>query len=135
MNVFQAMTTFVAVVETGSMAAAAERCSMSSTMVGNYIRLLEERVGASLLRRTTRRQSLTPFGAVYFEKCREIIAMLEDTDRMAQAAQTVPGGKLRITAPVTYGTESLTPRMVDYLQQHPTVDVEVVLTERSVDLT
>ncbi|KXV71728.1 MULTISPECIES: LysR family transcriptional regulator [Acetobacter] len=135
MNVFQAMTTFVAVVETGSMAAAAERCSMSSTMVGNYIRLLEERVGASLLRRTTRRQSLTPFGAVYFEKCREIIAMLEETDRMAQAAQTVPGGKLRITAPVTYGTESLTPRMVDYLQQHPTVDVEVVLTERSVDLT
>ncbi|WP_237913986.1 LysR family transcriptional regulator [Acetobacter senegalensis] len=129
------MTTFVAVVETGSMAAAAERCSMSSTMVGNYIRLLEERVGASLLRRTTRRQSLTPFGAVYFEKCREIIAMLEETDRMAQAAQTVPGGKLRITAPVTYGTESLTPRLVDYLQQHPTVDVEVVLTERSVDLT
>lgn len=135
MNVFQAMSTFIAVVETGSMAAAAERCSMSSTMVGNYIRLLEERVGASLLRRTTRRQSLTPFGAVYFEKCRELITMLEETDRMAQDAQTVPGGKLRITAPVTFGTESLTPKLVDYLHQHPTVDVEVVMTERSVDLT
>lgn len=135
MNLFQAMTTFVAVVETGSMAAAAERCGISATMVGNYIRLLEERVGCSLLRRTTRRQSLTSFGSVYFEKCREILGMLEETDRLAEAAQSVPGGVLRVTAPVTYGTESLTPRLAEYLQQHPTVDVELVLTERSVDLT
>ncbi|GBQ27968.1 LysR family transcriptional regulator [Gluconacetobacter azotocaptans] len=135
MNVFQAMATFVAVVETGSMTAAAERCGISSTMVGNYIRLLEERLGSSLLRRTTRRQNLTAFGAVYFEKCREILSLLDEADRMAEAAQTLPGGTLRVTAPVTYGTESLTPCLADYLLQHPSVDVDLVLTERSVDLT
>ena len=135
MNIFQAMTTFIAVVETGSMTAAAERCGISPTMVGNYVRLLEERLGTSLLRRTTRRQSLTAFGSVYFAKCQKILSMLDETERMAEAAQSLPAGTLRITAPVTYGTQSITPCIAAYLNEHPAVDVDLVLTERSVDLT
>ncbi|MBF0863500.1 LysR family transcriptional regulator [Gluconobacter sp. R71646] len=135
MNVFQAMTTFMAVVETGSMTAAGERCGISPTMVGNYVRLLEERLGTSLLRRTTRRQSLTAFGAVYFEKCQSILKLLDETEHLAQAAQTLPSGTLRVTAPVTYGTQSVTPCLARYLAENPSVDVDLVLTERSVDLT
>ncbi|KPH86145.1 LysR family transcriptional regulator [Komagataeibacter intermedius AF2] len=135
MNVFQAISIFVAVVETGSMTAAAERCGISSTMVGNYVRVLEEQLGSTLLRRTTRRQSLTPFGALYFDKCKEILRLVDETKELAQAAQDSPAGTLRITTPITYGIESVTPCIARYLARHPSVDIEVVLSARAMDLT
>ncbi|MFV3016130.1 LysR family transcriptional regulator, partial [Pseudomonas sp. KHB2.9] len=62
MDLFQAMSVYVKVVETGSMTAAAHASGMSTTMVGNHLRALEQRLGVSLLKRTTRKQSLTEFG-------------------------------------------------------------------------
>ncbi|MBB2159894.1 LysR family transcriptional regulator [Gluconacetobacter sacchari] len=134
MNFFQTMSVFVAVVETGSMTAAAERSGISTTMVGNHVRQLEEHLGASLLRRTTRRQSLTPFGAAYYEKCLHILALVSETEQMAQSLQSIPSGTLRITAPVTYGSENVTSCVAAFLIAHPEVEVELILSERSVDL-
>ena len=67
MDLFQAMTVYVKVVEAGSMTAAAQVCGMSTTMVGNHLRALEQRLGVSLLKRTTRKQSLTEFGGIYYQ--------------------------------------------------------------------
>lgn len=69
MDLFQAMTVYVRVVETGSMTAAALQCEMSTTMVGNHLRALEQRLGVRLLNRTTRRQRLTEFGSAYYQRC------------------------------------------------------------------
>ena len=69
MDLFQAMSVYVKVVETGSMTAAAHECGMSTTMVGNHLRALEQRLGVSLLKRTTRKQHLTEFGAQYYQRC------------------------------------------------------------------
>ncbi|MCF5068270.1 LysR family transcriptional regulator, partial [Pseudomonas syringae] len=69
MDLFQAMAVYVKVVEAGSMTGAALQCEMSTTMVGNHLRSLEQRLGVQLLQRTTRRQRLTEFGSVYYQRC------------------------------------------------------------------
>ncbi|MDE1168071.1 MAG: LysR family transcriptional regulator [Pseudomonas sp.] len=134
MDVFQAMQVFVRVVETGSMTAAGEASGLSTTMVGNHLRALEQRLGASLLRRTTRRQSLTEFGHAYYQRCLDILGQVSAAEQLAEQVQAVPHGTLRITAPPTFGAESLMPALADYLAAHPAVKLDVVLTDRVVDL-
>ncbi len=72
MDLFQAMRVYVKVVEAGSLTGAAQACSISTTMVGNHLRSLEQRLGVSLLQRTTRRQRLTEFGTAYYQRCLEV---------------------------------------------------------------
>src|SRR5476649_605262 len=98
MDVFQAMTVYVRVVESGSMTAAAFQCGMSTTMVGNHLRALEERLGVRLLNRTTRRQRLTEFGAAYYQRCVEVLGLVADSERLAEQNLDEPTGTLRITA-------------------------------------
>ncbi|MHB8254909.1 MAG: LysR family transcriptional regulator [Acidiferrobacter sp.] len=134
MDLLEAMSVFVRVVESGSLTAAADRCAISPTMVGNHLRALEKHLGATLLQRTTRRQRLTEFGVAYYDRCIEILGLVADTDSLAQRAQAEPRGRLRITAPVTFGTERLAARLAEYLTAHSAVDLEIVLTDRVVDL-
>ncbi|WP_049622324.1 LysR family transcriptional regulator [Frateuria defendens] len=134
MDLYQAMKVFVAAVEGGSLTAAGEQCGISTTMAGNHLRALEQRLGVSLLRRTTRRQHLTEFGAAYYQRCLDILGLVSDADRMAEQAQAAPHGTLRITAPPTFGAECLMPMLADYLAAHPSVKADVVLTDRVVDL-
>jgi DNA-binding transcriptional LysR family regulator len=134
MDLFQAMKVFVHVVESGSMTAAGEQCGLSTTMVGNYLRALEQRLGVSLLRRTTRRQSLTEFGSAYYQRCLDILGQVSAAEQLAEEVQATPHGTLRITAPPTFGAESLMPALADYLAACPAVKLDVVLTDRVVDL-
>ncbi|TWI52511.1 DNA-binding transcriptional LysR family regulator [Pseudomonas duriflava] len=134
MDLYQAMTIFVRVVDSGSMTAAAEQSGISTTMVGNYLRSLEARLGVSLLRRTTRRQSLTEFGAMYYQRCVEILGLVTDSERLAEEMQAQPRGTLRITAPPTFGSECLMPSLADYLSRYAAVKLDIVLTDRVVDL-
>jgi DNA-binding transcriptional LysR family regulator len=134
MDVLRAMEVFVRVVDTGSLTAAAARCEMSATMVGNYIQALEKRLGVTLLQRTTRRQHLTEFGSAYYERCLEILGSVADLEAMALDTLGTPRGRLRITAPATFGTECLLPAMKEYLDRYPSVDVDVVLSDAVVDL-
>ena len=76
MDLFQAMSVYVKVVESGSMTAAAHACGISTTMVGNHLRALEQRLGVSLLKRTTRKQSLTEFGGIYYQRCLEVLGLV-----------------------------------------------------------
>ena len=134
MDLFQAMTVYVKVVETGSMTAAALQCEMSTTMVGNHLRALEQRLGVRLLNRTTRRQRLTEFGAAYYQRCLEVLGLVADSERLAEQALDEPSGTLRITAPLTFGTEKLAPALSEFALLCPRVKLDVVLTNRRPDL-
>lgn len=134
MDLHQAMQVFVTVVHAGSLTAAGQRLEMSTTMVGKHLRALEQRLGLPLLHRTTRRQSLTAFGAQYHARCVDILGQIEAAERLAEDEQASPGGTLRITAPPAFGAEALMPRLPEYLARHPAVKVDVVLTDRVVDL-
>ncbi|WP_347905644.1 LysR family transcriptional regulator [Pseudomonas purpurea] len=134
MDLFQAMSVYVKVVETGSMTAAALECGVSTTMVGNHLRALEQRLGVRLLNRTTRRQRLTEFGAEYYQRCLSVLGLVADSERLAEQAQGEPAGTLRITAPLTFGTERLAPALSEFSRRCPQVKVDVVLTNRRHDL-
>jgi DNA-binding transcriptional LysR family regulator len=134
MDLFQAMSVYVKVVETGSMTAAAFQCEMSTTMVGNHLKALEQRLGVRLLHRTTRRQRLTEFGSAYYQRCLEVLGLVADSERLAELALDEASGSLRITAPLTFGTERLAPALSEFSLQNPRVKFDVVLTNRRPDL-
>lgn len=133
MDVFQAMSVYVQVVEGGSMTAAAQACGISTTMVGNHLRALEQRLGVSLLRRTTRRQHLTEFGSSYYQRCKEVLGMVAASEQLAEQVHDQPRGLLRITAPPAFGAESLAPALAEFSLECPQVQLEVVLTNQIVE--
>ena len=134
MDLFQAMTVYVRVVESGSMTAAALQCAMSTTMVGNHLRALEQRLGVRLLHRTTRRQRLTEFGSAYYQRCLEVLGLVADSERLAEQSQDTPSGTLRITAPLTFGTEKLAPALSEFALRYPQVKLDVMLSNGRPDL-
>ncbi|MFJ4251899.1 LysR family transcriptional regulator [Pseudomonas sp. DTU12.3] len=134
MDLFQSMGVYVKVVEAGSMTAAALQCDMSTTMVGNHLRALEQRLGVQLLQRTTRRQRLTEFGSVYYLRCLDVLGLVADSERLAEQALDEPRGLLRITAPLTFGVERLAPALSEFSLQYPQVKMDVVLTNSRPDL-
>ena len=134
MDRLASMAAFVKAAELGSFAAAADALSMSPQMIAKHVALLEARLGARLLNRTTRRQSLTEIGRTYFERCRLVLAEAEAADSLAHEAKAAPRGLLRINAPMTFGAYSLVPVVTRYLRQHPAVEVDLVLSDRFVNL-
>ncbi|HYD81981.1 MAG TPA: LysR family transcriptional regulator [Paucimonas sp.] len=134
MDKLRSMEIFVAVVDAGSFTAAAERFAISPVMVGKHIRHLEERLGARLLARTTRRQSLTEIGLQYAERCRAILAEIEQAESGAEAMRAAPRGTLKITAATSLGTQCLAPALADYLALYPEVSVDLQLNDRVVDI-
>ena len=131
---FLSMSVFVAAADQRSFTAAADQFGISPTMVGKHIRMLEERVGARLLNRTTRRQSLTEVGRIYYERCRELLAGVEAAEASADEMRATPRGVLRVHAPVSFGTQRLAPALADYLSRYPDVDIDLALADRVIDL-
>lgn len=128
------MEMFVRVVECGSFTAAAEFSNVSPTMVAKHVRIIEERLGARLLHRTTRRQHLTEVGRLYYERCKQVLAEVELAEASASELQASPRGLVRLVAPVSFGNQSLVPILIDYLLRHPDVNVELTLDNRVPDL-
>jgi DNA-binding transcriptional LysR family regulator len=88
MDRLTSLTAFVQVVDSGGFSAAGRRLNMSTTMVSNHIQALEDRLGARLLNRTTRKVSLTEVGKAYYDRCTQILAEIEQADEVAGALQT-----------------------------------------------
>ncbi|ORE96913.1 LysR family transcriptional regulator [Aurantimonas sp. 22II-16-19i] len=128
------MSVFVKVADKGSFAAAAAELDMSAQMVGKHVAALEARLGARLIARTTRRQSLTELGRAYRDQCRVVLAEAEAADALAEDVAAEPRGRLRINASVTFGSAFLAPLVLSYAERHPKVDVDLVLGDRRVDL-
>jgi len=134
MDRLTSMSAFVMAAESGSYARAAERLDLSPQMVAKHVAALEHRLGARLLNRTTRRQSLTELGTAYYERCKHILNEAEAADSLAQIMNDTPRGKLKVSAPVTFGSYSLMPFVTDFLRHHPEVEIDLHLTDRFVDL-
>ncbi len=134
MDRLTSMAAFVTAADVGSFAAAAAQLGMSPQMVAKHVTFLEDRLGSRLLNRTTRRQSLTEVGRAYHERCKIVLAEADAADALAQERRALPRGRLRITAPVTFGAHSLMPLVTRYLRDHPEVEIDLALTDRFVDL-
>lgn len=128
------MAVFVKAADAGSFTAAARTLGMSSQMVGKHISFLEARLDAQLVRRTTRRQSLTDVGRAFYERCRTILAEAEAAEELVHDLSTKPRGRLRVNAPVTFGACRVSPLITRFLATYPDVEVELTLTDRFVDV-
>jgi DNA-binding transcriptional LysR family regulator len=128
------MEVFAKVADLGSFAAAADAADISAAMVGKHVRQLEEHLGVRLLNRTTRRQSLTDAGRDFLERTRIVLAELEAAEAIAADSRARPRGELRINAPVSFGTYSLSPLLPVYMADNPEVTVRLTLSDRVVDL-
>lgn len=134
MDRLASMEVFVRAVDLGSFAAAAEALGMSGPMVGKHIRQLEIRLGLRLLHRTTRRQSLTDFGRVYYERCKAILAEMAATDALAADQRAEPRGVLRVTVPVHFGRRCVAPVLRELAMRHPMLELEMSFSDRLSDL-
>lgn len=134
MDRLTSMTVFVKVVDLGSFAAAAAAFGISGPMVGKHIRFLEERLGVSLITRTTRRQSLTDFGRAYCERCRVILAETEAADALAFDHLSEPCGKLRVTMPVHFGRHCVLPVLIELAKRHPSLELDLSFSDPITDL-
>lgn len=134
MDRLASMKAYVRAVETGSFAAAAAALGISPQMIAKHVGYLEARLGTRLVNRTTRRQSPTEIGRTFYDRCKLVLADADWADSVAEEARGAPRGRLRVNAPVSFGADSLVPVVTRYLREHPDVDVDLVLSDRFVDL-
>lgn len=133
MDRLTSMAVFVKSADLGSFAAAAEAMGMSPQMVAKHVVFLEDRLGAALLHRTTRRQSLTDVGRAYYDRCKLVLAEAEAADTIAQDMRSQPKGVLRVNAPMTFGSFTLAPFITRYLARYPDMQIDLTLNDRFVD--
>lgn len=128
------MTVFRRVAELHSFSAAARDLGLSNAAVSKHVALLEDRLRARLLQRTTRSVALTAAGAAYLERCARILDDIAELDQAVMQAQAAPKGLLRVNAPSAFGVQYLAPVMPALLAAHPELEVELSFTDRFVDL-
>lgn len=133
MDRLTSMSVFVKSADLGSFAAAAEALKMSPQMVAKHVAFLEDRLGSSLLNRTTRRQSLTDIGRAYYDRCKFVLAEVEVAESLAQEMHTQPKGILRVSAPATFGSFCLAPFVTRFLVKYPELRIDLSLNDRFVD--
>ncbi|HKK06924.1 MAG TPA: LysR family transcriptional regulator [Gammaproteobacteria bacterium] len=134
MDRLTAMRVFVHVVEMGSFSAASARLGMSRAAASKYVSQLESQLGGRLLHRTTRHVSTTESGRLYYERCREILHNLEEADGVVSGLSQEPSGTLRVSAPTNFASLHLAPLVARFMRDYPAVKVEMVCTDRYVDL-
>jgi DNA-binding transcriptional LysR family regulator len=131
---FAAMSTFVRVVESGSLSGAARAIPSSLTSVSRQIAALEAQYGTQLLLRTTRRLSLTDDGRLLYDRAKSILGDLGDIELSLSSRQSQPSGRLRVSAPILMGRLLIAPLLADFLRLHAAVSVDLMLVDRAVDM-
>jgi DNA-binding transcriptional LysR family regulator len=127
------MVLFARVVEERSFTKAAERLGMSKSAVSAQLARFEERLGAQLLHRSTRRLSLTEAGLALYPRCARLLAEADEASALARGLGQETTGLLRVNAPVSFGTRHLAPLVGAFLEEHPQVQVELSVEDRFVD--
>ncbi len=134
MDRIQALEVFIAVAEARSFAGGARKTRLSAPSVTRGINSLEDRLGARLFTRTTRRVRLTDVGQAYLEDARQILEHLQTADDAAAGAATNPVGQLRLTCSHEFGRIYVMPILTEFLSLYPDVSVDVVMVDRIVNL-
>jgi len=128
------MALFARIVERGSLSAAARDLGLSKSLVSRRLGQLEDRLGARLVNRTTRRLALTDIGREFNERARRVLLEADEAEACAHEASTELRGRLRIAAPVSFGYLHLAAALAAFLIEHPKVEVELELNDRFIDL-
>ncbi len=128
------MSAFVAVARNGGFAAAARSLGMSSTAVSRHVAQLEQSLGVTLLRRTTRSVTLTESGARYLPQAAAILEEIERLNAQTSANERKLQGSLRLSAPPGTASDLVVPLVLEFAETHADIDIELSLTERRVDL-
>lgn len=134
MDRFQAMQVFTRVVDANSFTRAADMLGLPRATVTTIIQNLEALLGVRLLNRTTRRISLTPDGAAYYEHCARILGEVEETESSFREVARGPKGRLRIDVPSPIGRLVLIPRLCEFRARYPEVELVIGMGDRMVDL-
>lgn len=129
-----AMRVFKAVVETGGFTAAAQALGVSQPFVSQTVQRLEDRMQTKLLHRTTRGHSLTLEGERFVEGCRSAIDAVEQAEALVLTSDAQIAGQLRVSVPVAFGLDRMCALLPEFLNRHPGVTVDLLLTDDSVNL-
>jgi LysR family transcriptional regulator for bpeEF and oprC len=134
MQDLRTLAIFVKVAERRSFVRAAGDLGITQSGVSNAINRLEQQLGVRLLARTTRRVGLTEDGAAYFERCRQVLADLEEAELVLKETRLKPTGRLRIDMPVAFGRLKMVPLLGPFQAQYPDLTLALSFTDRYVDL-
>ncbi|RUO38497.1 LysR family transcriptional regulator [Aliidiomarina shirensis] len=133
-KIWQGISEFAAVADTGSFTEAARYLDISVAQVSRNISELEARLDIKLLYRSTRRVSLTEEGTLYLQHCRNLVSSLDEANRSITNLKATPRGLIKITAPVYYGEYHLAPLLNQFLVEYPEVELDLQLTNTKLDL-
>lgn len=134
MDKLQAMEVFVRVVETGGITRAADSLRLPKASATTLIQKLEAELGVRLLNRTTRRVSVAPDGAAYYERCLSILAEIRDTEESLSQRHATPSGRLRVDAPTLIARSVIVPALPSFFARYPDIELELGCSERRADL-
>jgi DNA-binding transcriptional LysR family regulator len=134
MDKFEDLQAFVAVVEAGSFTAASRRLDSAKSAVSRRISALEERLGAQLLRRTTRVLNLTETGRGFYEHAARILSDLEEAEAAVQQEHGELRGKIRLALPLSFGVRHMCKPIAAFSKLHPKVEFDLNLNDRRIDL-
>jgi DNA-binding transcriptional LysR family regulator len=125
---------FARVARTGNMSAAGREMGLSPAVISKRISLLEERLGARLFQRTTRQLTLTETGEGYFRRVVDILSLCEEAEDFVSRRNTKPRGTLKITAPTSFSRLYIAPRLQEFLERYPEVNLDLHLTDHLEDI-
>jgi DNA-binding transcriptional LysR family regulator len=123
----------VRVIDEKGFSSAARSLNLSTSYVSRQLSALEARLGVRLLNRSTRRQSLTPVGALFYRNCASILAQLEEAELAVTQMQSVPRGLLRVNAPADFGARFIAPAVATFMERYSDLEIELSLEDRRID--
>jgi DNA-binding transcriptional LysR family regulator len=133
MDTLTGMDLFVRAVDTGSFSETARTMNLTPSAVSKQIARLEDRLGVRLFNRTTRRLAPTEEGRAYYERCRQILADVEEAEAAVSQLNATPRGVLRVNMPIVFGRRHVVPALSDFLGRYPDVHLDVTMTDQFVD--
>lgn len=128
------MEIFVTIVEAGQFTRAAQALSLSKSSVSHALSDLEQYLDLQLIRRNNRSWQITDAGKSYYERCKTILADVAEMEDSARQQSQILSGHIRLAAPDTFGSYTLTPILAKFMERHPNIIIEINLTERIIDL-
>jgi len=134
MSQLEEMQTFVRIVEAGSITRAAEQMNTVKSAISKRLTDLEQRLGVSLLKRTTRKQTLTDAGQSYYQHCVRILDDIYEVETALSDEQTALSGRIRLAAPITFGLMHLSPALREFNHANPDIIFDIDFNDRQQDL-